>query len=75
MKNVTIALQEDLLDQGREYAHKHHTTLNALIRDTLARRVMRQKRKDSAQELFLLMDQARISSGDHTWKREDLYRV
>lgn len=75
MKNVTISLQEDLLRQGRDYARTHHTTLNALIRDTLARRVMKKKRKASANEFFLLLDQANICSHVYAWKREELYRV
>jgi len=31
MPNITISIDEKLLKFGREYAEKHHTSVNALI--------------------------------------------
>jgi hypothetical protein len=74
MPNVTISIDEELLKSGRQYAEKHHTSVNALIRGLLEQTVKR----DSIQwveECFSLMDRANASSKDTTWRREDLYDV
>jgi plasmid stability protein len=74
MPNITISLDEDLLKSGRQYAEKHHTSVNALIRNLLEQTV----KNDSAQwveECFSLMDRANARSKGKTWKREDLYDV
>jgi len=74
MPNVTISIEEDLLKSGRQYAEKHHTSMNALIRKMLEQTVKR----DSIQwieECFALMDRAGVRSKGKTWKRGDLYDV
>jgi hypothetical protein len=74
MPNITISVDEKLLKSGREYAEKHHTSVNALIRSLLEQTV----RTDSAQwvdECFALMDRAEPRSKSTRWKREDLYDV
>jgi hypothetical protein len=74
MPNVTISIEEDLLKSGRQYAEKHHTSMNALIRNMLEQTVNR----DSIQwieECFSLMDRAGVRSKGKIWKREDLYDV
>ena len=40
MKNITIALDESIINAGREYAKKQNTSLNGLIRTLLEQRVM-----------------------------------
>ena len=74
MPNVTISIDEDLLNSGRQYAEKHHTSMNALIRNMLEQTVKR----DSIQwieECFSLMDRAGVRSEGKMWKRGDLYDV
>ena len=74
MPNITISIDEKLLKSGREYAKKHHTSVNALIRNLLEQTV----KTDSTQwldECFALMDRANICSKGKRWKREDLYDV
>jgi len=74
MPNVTISIDEELLKSGRQYAEKHNTSVNALIRSLLEQTVKR----DSTQwveECFALMDRANASSKGRTWRREDLYDV
>ncbi|RYG23604.1 hypothetical protein EON82_13490 [bacterium] len=39
MRNLTLSLDERLLEESREYARKHGTTLNGLIRDLLTKTV------------------------------------
>lgn len=74
MPNITISLDEHLLKSGRQYAEKHQTSLNALIRNLLEQTV----KSDSTQwidECFSLMDRANVRSQGKRWKREDLYDV
>ena len=55
MKNITLALDEATIEAGRVYAERHQTTLNALIRDLLARAVVAD-RQAIGLEMFRLMD-------------------
>ena len=74
MPNVTISLDEDLLKAGRQYAKKHNTSVNALIRKLLEQTV-RSQSEDWLDECFRLMDRAGVNSQGKQWKREDLYDV
>jgi hypothetical protein len=74
MPNITISIDEKLLKSGREYAEKHQTSVNGLIRHLLEQAV----KSDSTQwldECFALMDRAKASSKGKRWKREELYDV
>ena len=74
MPNITISIDEKLLKFGREYAEKHHTSVNALIRNLLEQTV----KSDSTQWLdhaWALMDLRDARSRGKRWKREDLYDV
>lgn len=72
MKNITLALDEVILAAGRGYAERHHTTLNRLVRDLLARTVV-QDRATAVAELFRRMDAAGGDGRGWQWRREDLY--
>ena len=74
MPNITISLDEDLLKAGRQYAKKHNTSVNAVIRKLLEQTI-RVQSKDWLEECFKLMDQAEVNSQGMRWKREDLYDV
>ena len=74
MKNITIALDEEVIKAGRAYAQKHNISLNGLIRTLLEQTVMPTS-KDWLGECFKLMDQAQVHSRGGQWKREDIYRV
>ncbi len=74
MPNITLSIDEELLKSGRQYAEKHRTSVNALIRTLLEQTV----KSDSVQwldECFALMDRANARSRGKGWKREDLYDV
>ena len=71
MRNVTLAMEEELIERGREYARRHGVSFNALIRDQLRRLVYRQS--DWTEETFRTMDAAAGGSGGRTWRRSDLY--
>jgi len=74
MKNITLALDDKIIKAGREYARKHEMTLNSLVRKLLEQTVT-QKSDRWIDELFSIMDKAKVSSKGKKWKREDLYRV
>lgn len=74
MKNVTLSIDDRLLEEGRCYAKAHKTSLNALIRKVLAQTVCEQH-DDSTSECFRRMDAAQGRSGGKRWKREGLYDV
>ncbi len=73
MKNITLSIQDELLTAGREYARKHHTSLNQLIRELLKKTVQRNKHDTQLNNLLLLMKNAGGNSRGQKWSREDLY--
>jgi hypothetical protein len=72
MKNITLSIDEETLDAGREYAQRHQTTLNALVRELLVKTVL-SDRKAAVSEMFRLMDAHPGNSHGRRWTREDLY--
>jgi hypothetical protein len=75
MKNVTLAIDEDLLQRARALAEKRHTTLNAMVRSMLAHELDQEDRIAWAREgLRRLMDKSRLDMGpDYKWNREEIY--
>jgi hypothetical protein len=74
MKNITLSIDEETLQAGREYARKHNQSLNSLVRKLLEQNVL----KSSSQwlsESFQIMDKAQVAATGKKWRREDLYRV
>ncbi len=72
MPNVTLSIQNNLLNAGREYAKKQNLSLNALIRRLLEQTV-EQSNHRWLDECFQKMDQANGNSDEEKWRREDLY--
>jgi ribonuclease D len=73
MKNITLALDEKIIQKGRKYASKHNLTLNSLVRKLLERTV-EEDSQNWLEECFQLMDKVKITQAVRKWKREDLYR-
>mgnify|MGYP006299944645 CR=1 FL=1 len=74
MPNVTISLNDKLLKEGRAYAEKHQTSLNALIRRLLEQTV-RPENAEWIDDCFEKMDALKVNSGGRSWTREELYDV
>ncbi len=72
MKNITLALDEKTLTAGREYAQRHHTTLNNLVRELLRKTTMAD-RKVAAREMIHLMNKYSDRSSERRWTRAELY--
>lgn len=75
MKNITLALEDDVLDGMRRYAAHHRTTVNALIRDHCKRIVSQEDRAAQARrELAELSERSNGRLGpDWKWNRDELY--
>lgn len=73
MKNITLALDEKIIQKGRKYASKHNLTLNSLVRKLLERTV-EEDSQNWLEECFQLMDKVKITQAVRKWKRKDLYR-
>lgn len=75
MPNITLAIDEQLLEKAREYAARKGTTLNALVRDLLDDTVTREKKIEEARKgLLELMQTSTARLGpDYKWNREDIY--
>lgn len=72
MPNITLSIDDGLLEAGRKYAKEHNTSLNALMRDLLARTVSRPS-TNRMKEMFRMMESARVNPQGRKWKREDAY--
>ncbi len=74
MKNVTLAVDEDILADVRRYAAANNTSVNALVRNALEGIAERARRQQTEwDELFEEADQAGARVGQKTWSRDDLH--
>jgi len=74
MANITIALDDDLLQASRDYAQQHQLSLNAFIRDLLSRTVTSPNQL-WVEECLSHLEKAGGNSKGQRWKRSDLYDV
>ncbi|MBN2811202.1 MAG: hypothetical protein JXP39_04860 [Spirochaetales bacterium] len=74
MKNITLSIDEDVLEAGREYARSHDISFNVLVRKLIEQTVLPQ-RDAWLTDTFSLMDRADASSNGRSWTRDELYRV
>ena len=75
MKNVTLAIDEQVLKQARALAVKEGTTVNALVREYLSRIVNEERRlEESRKRLRKLIDNSTGRLGpDFKWDRDSIY--
>ena len=75
MKNITLAVDEEVLEVVRVYAAEHNTTVNALVRGYLTQIAgQRQRARDAMTKLRLLSLQSRAELGpDYKFDRESLH--
>jgi hypothetical protein len=74
MKNITLAVEDDVLAAVRKYAASHDTTVNALVRDYLTRVATFETRaKKAREELLRLAETSTLDLGNWKWNREELY--
>jgi len=77
MKNVTLAIDEKLLDQARGLAEKRKTSLNAMIRSLLAAEIEQEDRIAWAKEGMRRLIEEKQKRGESgppfTWNRDEIY--
>jgi len=75
MKNVTLAIDDELLDRSRSVAGKRGTTLNAMIRSLLNETVEQEDRIAWAKQgMKRLMDEAGAGlEPGYKWNRDENY--
>lgn len=73
-KNLTLAIDDDLLDKARVLAATRRTTVNAMVRGYLERVVREEAQKDEArEELLRLIDESDSDMGDWRPSRAETY--
>ena len=72
-QNLTISVDEDLLQRARALARKQGTSLNALLRGYLENLVGEQPGEAVADELLMLMQDHGGRSGGRKIRRDELY--
>jgi plasmid stability protein len=73
MANLTLSLDDDLLQKAREAALREHTSVNALVREYLERYVdARSRRMEALDALDELADRTRSTSRG-PWSRDSLH--
>jgi hypothetical protein len=75
LKNITLAIDEEILDRVRIDAVEHKTTVKAIVRQHLEKIAgENDKRAEARRQLLHLADTSRGRlSSDCVWKREELY--
>lgn len=74
MRNITLSIDDDMLQAGREYARIHNMSFNVLVRKLIEQTVVSRKGQ-WLDDTFSLMDKLAVSSEAQEWTREELYRV
>ncbi len=74
MANLTLSLDDELLQKAREAALRDHTSVNALVREYLQRYVdATQRRLEALDALDELATRSRSKSSGEHWSRESLH--
>jgi len=74
MKNITLAVDEDVLAAARRYAMERNSSVNALVREHLNEIARGEDRARSARERLLeLSKRSRARIGGKSWTREELH--
>ncbi|MBN9307161.1 MAG: hypothetical protein BGO82_07500 [Devosia sp. 67-54] len=75
-KNITLAVDEDVLDKVRVVAAEKKTTVNALVRNYLAGLATADNRAERArQRLLELIDRSQAEMGPVTWTKDELHEL
>ncbi|MGN6583543.1 MAG: hypothetical protein ACTHJV_07560 [Rhizobiaceae bacterium] len=77
MKNVTLAIEEKLLERARDLAGRRKTTLNAMVRSLLEHEVEQEDRIAWAREGMRKLIEEKQKRGESgppfTWDRDENY--
>lgn len=74
MTNLTVAIDEALLQRARELAVRENTSVNTLVRDFLCRYVDARSQRLQALARFEAVADASGSRSQEPWNRESLHQ-
>lgn len=74
MANLTLSLDDHLLQQAREAALREHTSVNALVRDYLTHYVDARSRRLEAIDAFDDLARRNKSRSTSAWSRDELHQ-
>ncbi len=73
-KNITLAVDEKLLERARMVASQKHTSLTCLIREYLENYIRQNEAyEDAMLRMFNRFSRKPLSVGSKKWKREELH--
>jgi plasmid stability protein len=73
MANLTLSLDDELLQKAREAALREHTSVNALVREYLKQYVSARDRRLSALDVLDAVAERTESASSERWSRESLH--
>ena len=74
MKNITLAVDDAILEEVRIYAAKRKTSVNGLVRDFLQSIAEQENKTTRARRrLAELAEKSPLEVGPRSWHRGDLY--
>jgi plasmid stability protein len=74
MKNITLSIEDALLDKARIYAAKRGTSVTALVREYLVQVANSDERIQRARaEIRKMSGHDGLAVGDRSWSRDDLH--
>ena len=73
MANLTLSLDDSVLQQAREAALRDRTSVNALVRDYLSRYVDAKRRRFEALDALDAIAARTTSQSDQSWSRDELH--
>ena len=75
MKNITLSVDEKVLETVRRYAAGQNSSVNALVREYLARVPACEERGASARRRLLELSRESTSTiGDEPWSRNEMHK-
>jgi len=71
--NLTLSLDDELLQKAREAAVREHTSVNALVREYLTQYVNARERRLRALDALDALAERTDSASEERWTRESLH--
>lgn len=73
MANLTLSIDDDLLQRAREAALRDRTSVNALVRDYLARYADNRRRRFEALDALDALASCTAARSEQPWGRDELH--
>lgn len=73
-RNITLSVDDDVLEEVKVLAAKRRTSVNGLVRDYLGSLVAKERATDEARAKLLQLAREKAGDmGDKSWKRDAIY--